>query len=146
MPVVKSDNLDYQFHIFTPLFLFGPIVFNRLWRSRDIRQRRTGNKSYMKVYVLKSLKNGNLYKGFSKSIAKRLKLHNSGHVKSTKNARPWELVYFEDVRDLVEARRREIFLKSGVGRKYLSDILSNTENVPVHGPIVQGIEQKFPKL
>jgi len=53
----------------------------------------------------------------------RLKVHNRGSVRSTKSRRPFELIYFEEVQNYTIARQREMFFKSGVGRKYLSGII-----------------------
>ena len=75
------------------------------------------------VYVIQSQKDSRLYKGFTKDIEKRLKQHNSGKTKSTKAYLPWVLVYSEKVFSRVEARKREKYLKSGIGRDYLKEIL-----------------------
>ena len=77
------------------------------------------------VYVLQSQKDFRLYKGFTSNLEKRLKEHNAGKTKSTKAYLPWTLVYFEKVSDRVEARKREKYLKSGIGRDYLKKILKN---------------------
>jgi putative endonuclease len=71
------------------------------------------------VYILVSKVNGNLYKGFTKDLSRRLKEHNMGYTRSTKAGRPWELVYSEKVNDLQEARLREKFFKSGIGREFI---------------------------
>src|SRR6187549_1602112 len=60
------------------------------------------------AYVIKSEKDGRLYKGMAKNIALRLPTHNKGKVSSTKAYRPWSLVYFEECRDSLHAREREI--------------------------------------
>jgi len=75
------------------------------------------------VYVLKSGVDGRLYKGFTKDLQNRLKQHNSGKTKSTKGYRPWELVYYEKYDTLDEAIKREKFLKTGIGREFLKDII-----------------------
>ena len=49
------------------------------------------------VYVLRSEKDGRLYKGFSSNLEKRIREHNSGKTKSTKGYLPWKLVYSEKV-------------------------------------------------
>ena len=77
------------------------------------------------VYVLKSEKDGRLYKGFTDNIDRRLKEHNSGKTKSTKPYKPWKLVYFEECSDKENARKRELFLKSGIGRNFLKNKLSS---------------------
>ena len=47
------------------------------------------------TYVLRSLKNGVLYKGQTQDLGSRLEVHNAGMVRYTKRYIPWELVYFE---------------------------------------------------
>ncbi len=71
------------------------------------------------VYVMRSLKDGRLYKGFTSNLKRRIKEHNSGQTKSTKGFVPWELIYFEKVNSREEARNREKYLKSGQGRDFL---------------------------
>ena len=71
------------------------------------------------TYVLKSKKDGKLYVGFCEVLKLRLQEHQSGLVKSTKNRRPWELVYFEACKNKINAINREKQLKTGFGRAYL---------------------------
>ena len=80
------------------------------------------------VYVLKSLKDGQLYKGYTSDITARIKDHNKGKIRSTKSHRPYELVHLEFFQSKTEARKRELFLKSGAGRRILTTIL-NTNNL-----------------
>ena len=75
------------------------------------------------IYVLKSLKNNKRYIGStSLSPEERLQQHNYGANKFTKGNRPFELIYQESYPNKTEARKRENFLKSGIGRKYLDQI------------------------
>ena len=55
---------------------------------------------------------------------KRLRQHNAGKTKSIKNGIPWIVIYEEKYSTYTDARKREIFLKSGVGRKFLKEKLS----------------------
>ncbi len=76
------------------------------------------------VYVLKSLRNKKRYVGSTElEPTIRLKKHNSGANQFTKRNRPFILVYQEEYADITTARRRENFLKSGAGRKFLDEIL-----------------------
>ena len=50
---------------------------------------------------------------------RRLTEHNSGKNRSTKAYKPWKIVYTESFMTLTEARKREVFLKTGHGRAYL---------------------------
>ena len=74
------------------------------------------------VYVLKSINHNRRYVGMTIHPEERLLEHNGGHTKSTKGYRPWTLVYKEEFDTLQEARNREIFLKSGIGRAFLDQL------------------------
>jgi putative endonuclease len=74
------------------------------------------------VYVLRSARDGRLYKGYCEDIEKRLAAHNGGRVRSTRGYRPWKVVYREKFATEAEAVARERFLKSGSGREYLNSL------------------------
>jgi putative endonuclease len=75
------------------------------------------------VYVLKSLRNDKRYVGYtSKTVEVRLKEHNSGSNKFTSQNGPFTLIYTEDYETKTDAIRREKFLKSGKGRKFLDSL------------------------
>jgi putative endonuclease len=76
------------------------------------------------VYVLKSKKDGVLYIGSGKNVAERVRRHNSGDYRYTKGHRPWVSIYEEPCLTRSEAVKRERFLKSGVGRKFLKEKLA----------------------
>ena len=63
------------------------------------------------VYVLKSLKDGKHYVGYSKNVHLRLEQHNTGQVRSTKNRLPFEVIYIEEYKTSAEARKRESIIK-----------------------------------
>lgn len=63
------------------------------------------------VYVLKSLKDDNLYFGSTNDLRRRLSDHNTGKVPSTKARRPFELRYYEAYFTENGARQREASLK-----------------------------------
>ena len=76
------------------------------------------------VYVLKSLRNNKRYVGFtSKTAEQRLDDHHRNRNQWTKNNKPFIVVKTEQYETKTEAIKREKFLKSGQGRKYLDDIL-----------------------
>lgn len=72
------------------------------------------------VYVLIN-NSGRHYVGMCSDFEKRLREHNSGKTKSTKGYRPWQLFFKETYLTRVEARAREKYLKSGIGREYISN-------------------------
>ena len=84
------------------------------------------------IYVLKSLRNKKRYIGSTKFLPEeRLKQHNSGANHWTKYNGPFELIYKEEHETNTKARKRESFLKSGVGRKLLDEMLGKWTNSSV---------------
>ncbi len=77
------------------------------------------------VYVLKSMKDGNMYIGFTKDLEERINRHNKGLVNSTKNRVPFELIYYEASRNIHDAIHREKYLKTSYGHRYLKNRLKN---------------------
>ena len=63
------------------------------------------------VYILKSLKDKNLYIGSTNNLERRLKQHNNGEVFSTKSRVPFEIIYYEAYKAESDARKRERNLK-----------------------------------
>ncbi|OGK33327.1 hypothetical protein A3F58_03250 [Candidatus Roizmanbacteria bacterium RIFCSPHIGHO2_12_FULL_37_9b] len=45
-------------------------------------------------YILRSLKNGKLYLGYTPDLKNRVDSHNSGQNKTTKSNIPYELIYY----------------------------------------------------
>jgi len=77
------------------------------------------------VYVLQSLKNNGLYIGFTKDLITRLKQHNSGASEYTRKYVPWQLIHYEAYRNEVDAKRREKYLKTSWGKRYIKTRLKN---------------------
>lgn len=73
------------------------------------------------TYVLRSLKDGNLYIGWTNDLKLRLEHHNKGKVISTKSRLPLELVYYEACLSKRSAIKREKTLKTGFGRKFVKE-------------------------
>jgi len=75
------------------------------------------------TYVIRSKKDSKWYTGSTKDLRKRLKEHNENKVFSTKARRPFELIYYEACSNEQDARSREKYLKSGMGKRYLKNRL-----------------------
>jgi len=75
------------------------------------------------VYILLSEKDGKFYTGSTNDLKRRFNEHNSGQVDSTKNRLPMKLIYYEACIDEIDARKREKFLKSGMGKRYIRNRL-----------------------
>lgn len=78
------------------------------------------------VYIIQSNKTKRLYKGFTKDIKRRITEHNRGNVKTTKRGVSWKLIYYQGFVNEKDARREELFLKSGKGRERLKFLLENS--------------------
>jgi len=65
------------------------------------------------------------YIGHTCKIDRRIVEHNSGQNKSTKNGRPWSLVYQKDFQTRVEAARLEAKLKRMKSKKYVLWFIKN---------------------
>ena len=77
------------------------------------------------VYILRNKVNNHLYKGVCADLQKRIREHNSGNHKYTAQYMPWEIAYYETYSTFEEARKRELFFKSGCGREFLKDLIEH---------------------
>ena len=75
------------------------------------------------VYAIISETNGEIYVGIAKDPDIRLKEHNAGKNRYTKGLRPWKTLYREMQPDWAAARKREKYLKSGVGKESLKSLV-----------------------
>ncbi|MBU2635307.1 GIY-YIG nuclease family protein [Patescibacteria group bacterium] len=75
------------------------------------------------TYVIKSKKDNKWYTGSTNDLRKRFKQHNNNKVVSTKSRGPFRLIYYEVCLNDHDARVREKFLKSGMGKRYLKNRL-----------------------
>jgi len=80
------------------------------------------------VYTLFSLRDEKLYTGFTTNLKDRISRYARGEVKSTANRRPLRLIHYEYFVNKEDALAREVFLKSGFGRKNLKSALKRTLN------------------
>jgi len=71
------------------------------------------------TYVLISLKDNDLYIGWTDDLRNRVNKHNNGLVEATKNRRPFKLIYYEACQSKEKAIAREKYFKSGFGRRFL---------------------------
>lgn len=65
------------------------------------------------LYILKSLKDENLYIGYTSNLRKRIEEHNSGKSQSTNPRKPFKLIYYEAYLSEKDAKHREHNLKLG---------------------------------
>ncbi len=71
------------------------------------------------TYVLQSEKDSGFYIGFTKDLKLRFEEHSKGRVDSTKSRRPLKLIYYEACLIQGDATRREKYLKTYNGKRFL---------------------------
>ncbi len=74
------------------------------------------------VYAIKSAIRNYIYVGITNDLERRFNQHNDGKNKTTKPYSPFLLLYFEKAENRVAARKREKYLKSGVGKEFLKTL------------------------
>ena len=77
------------------------------------------------VYILRSLKDRNLYTGYTTDLRQRLADHAAGKAPATRDRRPLQLIYYEAYLLPKDAKAREVFLKSGSGKRYIRKQLNH---------------------
>lgn len=78
------------------------------------------------VYTLLSLRDKQFYIGYTNNLRKRIFQHSKGYGFSTKNRKPFKLIYYEACLSREDTRAREKYLKSGMGKRYLKNRLKNS--------------------
>jgi len=81
--------------------------------------------NYYYTYVLQSLKDLNFYVGYTNNLVKRIEDHNKGKVPSTKNRTPLKLIYWEGCLNQQDATRREKYLKTAWGKRFIKNRIKN---------------------
>ncbi len=74
------------------------------------------------VYAISSESRNYIYVSLTQNLEGRLKRHNRGYERTTKPYRPFALIYKETFATRAEARKREKYFKSGVGKEFLRSI------------------------
>jgi putative endonuclease len=77
------------------------------------------------TYVLRSEKDGGFYIGFTKNLKLRFEQHTKGQVDSTKDRRPLMLIYYEACLTQQDATKREKYLKTYNGKRFLHNRLKS---------------------
>jgi putative endonuclease len=79
------------------------------------------------LYILKGLTSKH-YVGITNNLQRRLQEHASGATKGGQVIGKFELIHTETFADYLSARKREKFLKSGQGRKWIKENISETRS------------------
>ncbi|WP_066223351.1 GIY-YIG nuclease family protein [Formosa haliotis] len=75
------------------------------------------------IYAISSIHRNYIYVGMTENLEARVERHNSGREKTTKPYRPFELIFTESLDvERMEARKREKYWKSGIGKEKLRQI------------------------
>jgi len=78
------------------------------------------------VYILFSEKFNKNYTGYTSNLIERFKSHNILETKGyTIKFRPWEVIYVEFFSSKSEAMKREKYLKTGIGREFIKNMIQN---------------------
>jgi putative endonuclease len=77
------------------------------------------------VYVLMSKSDKKFYTGATSNLKSRVQKHSDGLVPSTIKRRPLKLIYYEACISKEDAFRREKYLKTGMGKRYLRNRLKD---------------------
>jgi putative endonuclease len=75
------------------------------------------------TYIIRSRNSKRWYTGSTNNLRKRFNQHNAGKSTWTKRNIPWDLIYYEACLNEEDARSREKYLKSGMGKRYLKNRL-----------------------
>ncbi|MGM8360649.1 GIY-YIG nuclease family protein [Flavobacterium sp. ARAG 55.4] len=76
------------------------------------------------VYILYSEKFSKTYTDLTSSLIERFKSHNNLSTKGyTLKFRPWIVIHIEFFNSKIEAINREKYLKTGIGREFIKNLI-----------------------
>lgn len=78
------------------------------------------------VYTILSLRSLEFYTGLTTDLRRRLNEHSRGIVSATNIRIPFKLVHYEYFVNLEDAKKREKYLKSNLGKAQLKNSLKKT--------------------
>lgn len=76
------------------------------------------------TYLLLSKRDHRFYTGCTNNLRKRVHAHNAGRVRSTNARAPLNLIYYGACLNRDDALRRDRFLKTGKGKRFLRNRLA----------------------
>ena len=82
------------------------------------------------VYVLRSLKDGKQYIGYTRDPDRRLEEHNRGSAPATKNRRPLEMIYKESFTDRAAAIKYERKMKRYKSSSFINQKIKAAKKMP----------------
>ena len=97
-------------------------------------------RSMFYTYFLQSENYDETYIGFTGDLKSRIKEHNQGLTPSTRRYKPWKLIYYEACANEQDARSREVYLKTGMGKRYVKNrikgFLVNKHMIPLEANVI----------
>ncbi len=78
------------------------------------------------VYILRSQDSKKYYVGSTQDVTNRLREHNQGETRSTRQGIPWEIVHVEEFQTRRDAIRKENQIKARGIARYLSSLGQQT--------------------
>jgi putative endonuclease len=76
------------------------------------------------IYAIKSSARKYIYVGMTSDFDRRFSEHNTGRNKTTRPYKPFQVLYTEQRTTRAEARKREQYLKSGIGKEFLKSFVA----------------------
>ena len=80
------------------------------------------------VYILQSLKDFKYYIGSTSDVEARLRFHNAGWQRSTRNRIPFHLVYVEELENKKDALKREKEIKGYKGGHSFKSLIQGSSS------------------
>ena len=80
------------------------------------------------VYIIRSESSGRFYVGSAEDVSDRVREHNAGVSRYTRNRGPWRLVRSEEYGDRSEAMKREYQIKRMKSRKYIEYLIGTSHD------------------
>jgi putative endonuclease len=74
------------------------------------------------TYAIKSKGENYIYVVLTNNPKRRIAEHNAKKGKTTRSYAPFKTILIEKYGTRIEARKREIYLKSGIGKEYLKSL------------------------
>lgn len=72
------------------------------------------------IYILESVEDKKRYVGYTTNLVRRVEEHKKGLSFATRPRLPMKLIYFEACTNEEDAKRREFYLKTTRGRRFLA--------------------------
>jgi putative endonuclease len=74
------------------------------------------------AYAIKSIEKNYIYVGLTNNPHRRIGEHNGHKEKTTRKFAPFKILLIEEFSTRIQARQREKYLKSGIGKEFLKTL------------------------